>query len=231
MAIKFTWLGHSAFLFDVDGHSVLADPFVTGNPLAPLPVDSLTPQLILLSHAHSDHLGDTVPIATRTGAPVVTNVEIGDWLETQGVAGVYGMNLGGSVDLDALTVKLTLALHSSSFPDGRYGGVPVGFILSAAASGQRAYFAGDTALFSDMALIGEERIDVAFLPIGDYFTMGIADSVRSVQLIRPRFVVPMHYNTFPLLVQDVSHWAARISNETDATPIVLDPGGTFTLPD
>jgi L-ascorbate metabolism protein UlaG (beta-lactamase superfamily) len=231
MTIKFTWLGHSAFLFDVDGHSVLADPFLTGNPLAPLNADDLTPEVILLSHAHSDHLGDTVPIAGRTGAGVVTNVEIGDWLGMQDIAPVYGMNLGGTVDLDYMTVKLTLALHSSSFADGRCGGVPVGFIVSAASSGQRAYFAGDTALFSDMALIGDERIDVAFLPIGDYFTMGIADSIRAVQLIRPRFVVPMHYNTFPLLVQDVSHWAARISNETDAVPIVLDPGGAFTLPE
>ncbi len=229
MAIKLTWLGHSAFSLDIDGHNVLIDPYLSGNPLAPAAHESLSPELILLSHAHGDHLGDTVAIAKRTGAPVVTNFEIASWMENRGVAVTHGMNTGGQMDFDFVTVKLTIACHSSSFPDGSYGGMPHGFIVTAADSGLRLYYAGDTALFSDMAMYGDERIDVAFLPIGDYFTMGIADSLRAIQLIRPRYVVPMHYNTFPQIVQDPSHWANRITNETDATPIVLDPGGSFTV--
>jgi L-ascorbate metabolism protein UlaG (beta-lactamase superfamily) len=214
---------------EIDGHAVLFDPFLTGNPLAAAEPDSLTPELIFLSHAHGDHLGDTVSIAQRSGALVITNNEIGHWLRPQGV-NAQGLNHGGSSDLGFLTAKLTFAIHSSSFDDGGYGGEPAGFIITAKESGLRLYFAGDTALFSDMELIGDERIDIAFLPIGDYFTMGPADSIRAIKYIRPRFVAPMHYNTFPPITQDASGWANRVSNETSTTPIVLDPGGTFHVP-
>lgn len=230
MAIKYTWFGHSAFEVEIDGHKVLFDPFLTGNPLAPVAPDALNPELIFLSHAHGDHLGDTVAIATRTGAPVISNVEITRWLGAHGVQHTQGMNAGGSHSFDFLTVKFTDAVHSSSFPDGSYGGNPNGFIVTARQSGQRLYYAGDTSLFSDMELIGDERIDVAFLPIGDHFTMGVADSIRAIRYIRPRFVVPMHYNTMPLIAQDASGWANRVSSETNAVPVVLDPGGSFTIP-
>ncbi|MBK8023231.1 MAG: metal-dependent hydrolase [Chloroflexi bacterium] len=229
MSIKLTWLGHSAFSLDVDGHSVLVDPFLTDNPLAPVSAESLNPEYILLSHAHGDHLGDTVSIARRSGAAVISNFEICNWLRKNGVATTHGQNLGATGDYDFMSVKSTIAFHSSSFPDGSYGGNPGGFIVTAASSGLRMYYAGDTALFSDMQLYGDEGIDVAVLPIGDFFTMGIADSLRAVQFIRPRYVVPMHYNTFPPIVQDVSQWAQRVTNETDATPVVIDPGGSFTV--
>jgi L-ascorbate metabolism protein UlaG (beta-lactamase superfamily) len=229
MTVKLTWLGHSAFALDIDGHAVLFDPFLTNNPLAAARPDALEPEAILLSHAHGDHFGDTIAIARRTGAGIITNFEIGEWLEKRAITPAYGLNPGGQMHFDYMTVKLTLAHHSSSFDDGSYAGEPVGFLITAAQSGLRLYFAGDTALFSDMALYGDEGIDLAFLPIGDYYTMGIADSLRAVQLLRPRYVVPMHYNTFPAIVQDVSHWANRVTNETNATPIVLDPGGSFTL--
>jgi len=214
----------------IDGHSVVFDPFLTGNPLAATTPDALSPELILLSHAHGDHVGDIVAIANHTGAPTVSNVEISNWLHGHGVRDARGQNTGGLGDYGFVTVKLTIAFHSSSFPDGSYGGNPNGFIVTAHESGQRLYFAGDTALFSDMELIGDERIDVAFLPIGDYFTMGPADSIRAIKYIRPRFVVPMHYNTFPPIQQDASGWANRVSNETSAVPIVLDPGGEFAVP-
>lgn len=229
MAIKLTWLGHSAFLFDVDGHPVLVDPYLTQNPLAPTTADAVDPELILLSHGHGDHVGDLVAIAKRTGAAVVTNAEISRWLTRQGVENVHGMNIGGQVDLDFVTVKMTIAFHSSTLPDGSPGGNPCGFIISSGNTGMRLYYAGDTALFSDMALYSDEGIDIAVLPIGDYYTMGPADSLRAVALLRPRYVVPMHYNTFPDIVQDASHWANRITNETNATPIVLDPGGSYTF--
>lgn len=227
MGISFTWLGHSAFSFNIDGHMVLVDPFLSGNPLAAAKANDLNPELILLSHAHGDHLGDTVDIAKRTGAPVIANFEISNWLANQGVENAIGVNPGGTFDAEILDVKWTIAHHSSSFPDGTYGGQPNGFVIRA--NGRKLYYAGDTSLFLDMQLIGDEGIDVAFLPIGDRFTMGPVDSLRAIEFIRPEYVVPMHYNTFPPIVQDVAEWATRVNNDTDSTPIVIDPGNTYTL--
>ncbi len=223
----FTWLGHSAFYIDVDGRGILLDPFLTGNPLAAATAEQVHPEVILLSHAHGDHLGDTVAIAKRTGAVVVANFEIGQWMMNQGVKNVVQVNPGGTYHGEFLDAKWTVAHHSSSFPDGTYGGQPNGIVIMA--DGLRMYYAGDTALFSDMMLIGDMGIDVAFLPIGDTFTMGIDDSLRAIEFIRPELVVPMHYNTFPPIVQDVSEWANRVNSETSAKPIVLDPGNSYTV--
>ncbi len=229
MSIKIQWLAHSAFMLDVDGHAVLIDPFVSGNPLATVEASSLKPEVILLSHAHGDHLGDTVDIAKANNAQVVTNFEISEWLPNQGVENVAGLNPGGTIDLGYMTVKCTRAYHSSSFPDGSYGGVPMGFIITAKESDLILYFAGDTELFSDMTLIGEAGLDMAIVPIGDMFTMGIDDSLRAIQLLDPEFVMPMHYNTFPPITQDAGAWAERVNKETNATPVVLDPNSTYTL--
>ncbi|MEP7291310.1 MAG: metal-dependent hydrolase [Chloroflexota bacterium] len=228
MSIKLTWLGHSAFALEIDAHAVLIDPFLTGNPLGAAAPEDLAAEYILLTHGHGDHLGDTVAIAKRTGAPVITNFEISNWLEAQGVAKTYGINGGGTYDAGFMTVKSTQAIHSSSLPDGSNGGNSSGYLITTP-DGLRLYYAGDTALFSDMQLIGDEGIDLAFLPIGDFYTMGPDDSLKAIQFIRPKVVVPMHYNTFPVIMQDVSHWANRVSSETDAQPIVLDPGGSYTL--
>lgn len=229
MTISCNWLGHSAFALDIDGHQVLMDPFLTDNPLASAKAEDFTPEIIFVTHAHGDHVGDSVSIAKRTNARVVCNVEMSDWYSKQGVQNVMGQNTGGTSDHGFMTCKLTLAFHSSSFPDGTYGGQPNGMVLTAKNSGLRLYFAGDTALFSDMSLIGDLGIDAAFLPIGDFFTMGIEDSIRAIRYVRPRFVFPMHYNTFPPIQQDVSEWANKVNSETDAMPIVLDPGGTYTI--
>ncbi|MBC8098069.1 MAG: metal-dependent hydrolase [Armatimonadetes bacterium] len=229
MGLAFKWLGHSAFLFDIDGHQVLIDPFLTGNPLAAADPEMVTPEIILLSHAHGDHLGDTLDIALRTGATVISNWEISDWLLNKGVRDAIQMNTGGSFDAGFFTVKLTIAFHSSSFPDGSYGGSPHGFLITLPDNGYKIYYAGDTALYSDMQLIGAEGIDLAFLPIGDHFTMGVRDSIQAIQWLKPRLVAPMHYNTFPPIVQNVAEWAKLVNNHTDATPIVLDPGGEYTV--
>jgi len=213
MALKITWLGHSAFAVEIGGP------------------DEVEAEVIFVSHGHGDHMGDTLPIAQRTGALVITNAEIGGWLRAKGIQNVHGQNTGGGADHGWFHARLTIAFHSSTLPDGASGGSPNGFIVTAKDSGQRLYFAGDTALFSDMKLIGDERIDVAFLPIGDYFTMGPDDAIKAVKLLNPRYVIPMHYNTFDLIAVDVSDWANRVSSETNAVPIVIDPGGTFTLPD
>lgn len=227
MSIQITWLGHSAFALDIDGHPVLIDPFLTHNPLAVADPNDLAAEIIFLSHAHGDHLGDTVDIALRTGAKVVTNNEIANWLQAQGVENVHGGNPGGGYDHGLVHCKFTVAFHSSSFPDGSYGGAPCGFIFTA--RGKRLYFAGDTALFSDMQLIGEMGIDVAFLPIGDNFTMGPDDSLLAIKYLRPQYVIPMHYKTWPVIDQDVSDWANKVSSQTRAQPIVLDPGASYTL--
>ncbi len=227
MSVRFTWLGHSAFVFEFDGHKVLLDPFLTGNPLAAANPDDLQAEIIFLTHAHGDHSGDALAIAKRTGALVVGNAEIADWASKNGVQS-HGMNTGGGYDFGFVHARQTIAFHSSSFADGTYGGNPNGFIFSLP-GGQRIYFAGDTALFSDMALIGEYGIDIAYLPIGDNFTMGPEDSLKAIKFIKPKLVVPMHYNTFPTIMVDVAGWANRVSSQTDAQPIVLDPGGSYSL--
>ncbi|MAS37018.1 MAG: metal-dependent hydrolase [Anaerolineaceae bacterium] len=227
MSVQFTWLGHSAFAFDFNDHKVLLDPFLTDNPLAAAKAEDVEAEIIFLTHAHGDHASDVLAIAKRTGAKVVSNFEIAEWASKNGVDS-HGMNTGGGYNFDFVHAKQTIAFHSSSFPDGSYGGNPNGFIFTLP-TGERIYFAGDTALFSDMKLIGEMGIDVAFLPIGDNFTMGPDDALQAIGWIKPKYVVPMHYNTFPAIVVDVAGWANRVSSETEAQPIVLDPGGTFKL--
>lgn len=227
MTITFTWLGHSVFSFDIDGHKFVTDPFLNGNPLAASTPEEVEAELIFLSHAHGDHTADAIPIAKRTGAKIVSNAEICGWATEQGVES-HGMNTGGGYDFGIVHATQTIAFHSSSFPDGRYGGSPNGFIFKTP-SNERIYFAGDTALFSDMSLIGEVGIDIAFLPIGDNFTMGPEDSLKAIDLIKPRYVVPMHYNTWEIIAVDVAGWANRVSSETNSQPIVLDPGGSHSL--
>jgi L-ascorbate metabolism protein UlaG (beta-lactamase superfamily) len=234
MSTRIRWLGHSAVLLENDGRSVLIDPFLTGNPKAAAQADEVPADLILISHGHGDHVGDAVTVARRTGATVVANYEIGEWLQRppHGLSSttVHGLQHGGGFLFgNAVRVKLTLAFHGSVLPDGSYGGNPCGFIVTFA-DGASIYHAGDTALFGDMALIAEEGLDLAMLPIGDYYTMGPDDALRAVKLLRPRFVVPIHYNTFPPIIQDANAWAARVKNETPSQPVVLQPGDWFEIP-
>ena len=229
MAIQIKWLGHAGFALDIDGHQVLIDPFLSGNPLAPIGADTIPADFILLSHGHGDHVSDAPAIARRTGATVVANVEIGTWLQDKhGLEKVYAINTGGGVQLPFGRVELTIAHHSSSLPDGSYGGMPNG-ILIFASDGKTIYHAGDTTVFAEMQWIGEAGIDVAMLPIGDYYTMGPAGALRAVGLIRPKIVIPMHYNTFDVIAQDAEAWAERVAKETDAKPVVLKPGDIYSL--
>jgi L-ascorbate metabolism protein UlaG (beta-lactamase superfamily) len=229
VSIHLTWLGHSALELRIDGHTVAIDPFLSGNPLAAKHADQLQPEIIFLSHAHGDHLGDTLAIAQRTHAKVVANHEIAAWCSTHGAPHTHGQNPGGSFNHGFVTAKWTIAHHSSSFPDGSYGGQPNGMILTGNDSGKRLYFAGDTGLFGDMKLIGDHALEIACVPIGDNYTMGIDDSIFAIRMLRPKYVLPIHYNTFPMIMQDVHAWALRVVAETDATPIVVDPGGEFEL--
>lgn len=228
MTFTFTWLGHSTFVFNFDDHIALIDPFLTDNPLAAESADVQNPEIIFLSHAHGDHSGDVIDIAKRSGAKVVANFEIGQYLAKKGLTNIHQQNPGGGYDHGFVHCRFTMAHHSSSFPDGTYGGEPNGFIFTTP-SERRIYFAGDTCLFRDMELIGDYGIDVAFLPIGDNYTMGPEDSIRAIHMLRPRLVVPMHYNTFDVIVQDVSEWARQVNSYTDAQPVVLDPGNRYVV--
>jgi L-ascorbate metabolism protein UlaG (beta-lactamase superfamily) len=234
MSTRVRWLGHAALLLESDGRTLLIDPFLTGNPKAAAEAGDVPANLILISHGHGDHVGDSVAIAQRTGATVATNYEISEWLkqppQSMSAAKVHGLQHGGSFLFDqAVRVKLTVAFHGSVLPDGSYGGNPCGFIVTFA-DGTKIYDAADTALFGDMALIGEEGLDLAILPIGDYYTMGPDDSVRAVKLLKPRYVLPIHYNTFPPIKQDADAWAAQVKSQTNAQPVVLQPGEWFEIP-
>ena len=227
MAVSIKWLGHSAFQLDIDGHKLVIDPFLTGNPVAQTAADDVDGEIILLTHAHGDHVSDAISIASRSGATIVCNFEMGNWYMAQGLTDVFQGNPGGSFRNDWMSAKWTVAHHSSSFPDGAYGGQPNGFVIRG--GGYTIYHAGDTALYSDMRLVGDEGPDVAIVPIGDVFTMGVDDSIAAIKLLRPKSVIPMHYNTFPPIEQDAAAWAARVESETDAKAVVLEIDGELTL--
>ena len=230
MATRVQWLGHSCLLIESDGKRILIDPFLTGNPTAQVKADEVEADVILISHGHQDHVGDAVSIAQRTGATVVTNFELGNWFTEQGIKKVHGMQHGGGHQIDPVThVRLTLAFHGSTLPDGKgYGGNPCGFLLTLA-DGSKIYDAADTALFGDMKLIGEGGLDLAILPIGDYFTMGPADAIRAVKFLEPRAVMPIHYDTFPPIRQDVQAWGERVKAETAAAPVILKVGEWYEV--
>jgi L-ascorbate metabolism protein UlaG (beta-lactamase superfamily) len=209
-------------LLESDGKNVLIDPFLTGNPAAAAKAEQVPADFIFVSHGHGDHVGDTIAIAKRTGATVITNYEISEWLSAKGVK-AHGMQHGGGYRFPFGRVKLTLAFHGSALPDGSNGGNPCGFLISCN-DGKKVYDAADTGLFGDMRLIGEEGIDLAILPIGDNYTMGPDDALRAVKMLQPKKVLPIHYNTFDLIKQDAQAWAERVRQETQAQPAVLKPG-------
>lgn len=225
---KFHWHGHSAWSVEHQGTRLLIDPYLSGNPAAVMGPEKAQADFILLTHAHGDHLGDTVAIARRLGVPVITNNEISHYLARHGVEHAHGLNTGGGVQMPFGRVVYVRADHSSSFPDGSYGGNPGGFIIHL--DGLTIYNAGDTALFSDMEMFSRRyQPDVAMLPIGDYFTMGPDDALEAVRLINPRAALAQHYNTFPPIRQDVAAWAACVKNDLMIEVPVLQPGQSIEL--
>lgn len=225
---KITWYGHATLGLETGGKNILVDPFFSGNPSAPVSADNVQADYILVTHGHGDHVGDTVAIAKRTGATVISNFEICNWLNGQGVQNTHPQHLGGGFKHPFGYLKLTLALHGSALPDGSYGGNPAGFLLTTN-DNQKIYLAGDTGLFGDMQLIGDEGLNLAVIPIGDNFTMGPEDALRAVKLLRPQTVIPIHYGTWDLIAQDPSEWAARVKSATGAGVVVLKAGESFSL--
>jgi len=227
MPTTLTWLGHGTWLIATGGHNVLVDPFLDDSPTAPIKAADVKADYILVSHGHFDHVADAVKIAQRTGATVVSNFEICEWLGKQGVKKTEPMNLGGAIDLPFGRVKLTIAHHSSVLPDGASGGNPSGFLLTLPEG--KVYLACDTGLFYDMKLIGEEGLALAVLPIGDRFTMGPDDSLRAAKLLAAKRVVASHYGTWPPIAQDAAAWAKRVEAESFSKVVLLEPGGKITL--
>ncbi|MBN1447865.1 MAG: metal-dependent hydrolase [Bacteroidetes bacterium] len=198
--MKLTYLSHSSFLLDDGTYRLIIDPFLSGNPNAPMKADDITAQFVVLTHAHGDHLGDGLEIAKRHDALVIAVNELANYAASKG-ARAHNMHIGGAFTFPFGRLKFTIAHHGSSSPEGMYMGEPAGVLISMA--GRTVYHTGDTGLFLDMQLIGErDHIDCMIAPIGDNFTMGIDDAVKAVEFVEPDLAIPMHYNTFPVIQAD-----------------------------
>lgn len=227
--VKITWLGHSAFLFEAET-KLLIDPFISGNPLAPCSPEELNPDIIAVTHGHRDHLGDTIEIGKRTGCRIISVHEVANYVKSKGVF-AEGMGKGGTVNVEGIKLTMTEALHSSSIDASGFsfdGGSPAGFIIRI--NGHSIYHAGDTGVFGDMQLIGElYGPELALLPIGDRFTMGIKEAIKAVKLIRPKIVVPMHYNTFDVISQNPLEFKQAVESKTNTKVIIMQPGQSIEL--
>lgn len=210
--MKVSYHGHSVVKVETGSHTILFDPFISGNEACDLDASTVDADVILLTHAHNDHVGDAVEIAKRTDALIVAPNELAVYLGTKGVV-THPMHIGGSREFDFGKVKFTQAFHGSSYAedDGTviYGGMPGGILLTV--GGKTIYHVGDTALFTDLKMYGEMNdIDIAFIPIGDNFTMGPEDALVAADWINAKISVPVHYNTFPVIEQDPDAWASKV---------------------
>ncbi|MBL7764958.1 MAG: metal-dependent hydrolase [Chitinophagaceae bacterium] len=226
--MKLTFYGHACFSVQVNGKNLLFDPFISGNELAhSIHVDQIQADYILLSHGHADHILDCEAIALRTGAKVICNWEVHEWLHGKGVTHTHPMNTGGQWDFEDFRLKCVVAQHSSSLPDGNYGGNPMGFIIYAGE--ESFYYSGDTALTMDMQLLPLwAKLKFAVLPIGDNFTMGIDDAIKASGMIQCKKIVGVHYDTFGYIKIDHEQAKARFQQD-GAELILLDIGESTTL--
>ncbi len=208
---KLTYLSHSAWLVEADGVTIAIDPFLEGNPMAPVKPGDVKADYIIVTHAHGDHLGDAIPIAKQSDGTIISNFEIANYCGNQG-AKAHPMHIGGARKFPFGSVKLTPAWHGSSFPDGSYGGTPAGVLLTI--GGKTIYHTGDTGLFMDMQLIGERHpVDIFLVNIGDNFTMGIDDAVKAVEFVKPKLTIPMHYKTFDVIDVDPQEFLDKVKQK------------------
>ena len=227
MATKLTWLGHGTWALDIGGTKVVLDPFLDDSPTAPIKASEVEADYILVSHGHFDHVADLVAVARNTGAQVIANFEITQWLANKhNIENSLGMNLGGRITLPFGTIQMTIAWHSSQLPDGSDGGAAGGFLLTV--DDGTVYFPCDTALFSDMKRIAG-GVSLAVLPIGDLYTMGPEDALEAARMLQAEHVIPNHYNTWPPIEQDAEEWADRVRRETLSHAMVLQPGESTSL--
>jgi len=224
MDIRF--LGHAAFELSDGDTRILIDPFITGNPKATVSADELQPNVILLTHGHADHFGDTVDIAKRTGASVLAIVELADEISKEGIE-TFDPNLGGTVTFEWGWVKLVPAWHTSTTPNGTVN-TPAGLLVSF--GGQLVYHVGDTCLFSDLQLIARrgDKVNVALVPIGGHYTMDRYDAVTACEFIAAETVIPIHYGTFPPIETDAEAFKSDVESATDSKVVILAPGETHT---
>lgn len=210
--MKLKYFGHSAFQIKSGKHSILIDPFLDDNPVSKTKSNQVDGDFIILTHAHGDHLGDALKIAKRCNSLFITVNELAEWLKSKGMK-AHNMHIGGSHQFDFGRVKFTIAHHGSITPDGQYAGEPAGVVLTI--EGKNIYHTGDTGLFYDMKLIGEMNNPIEYMlcPIGDNFTMGITDAVKAVELVQPKNVVPMHYNTFGVIEADPQEFQKKVSEK------------------
>ncbi len=226
--MKLKYFSHSAFQVTTDkGTKILLDPFLDDNPTSPVKSDNVDADYIILSHAHSDHLGDAMKIAKRKKLTFICVNELGNYLKSKGFE-THNMHIGGGYDFDFGRVKFTIAHHGSQTPDGNYAGEPAGIILHI--DGKTVYYTGDTGLFLDMKLISEMNgpVDYMLLPIGDNFTMNITDAVRAAELVQPKTAIPMHYNTFDVIKADPQEFKQKVE-AVGINSRVLDYGEEIKL--
>jgi L-ascorbate metabolism protein UlaG (beta-lactamase superfamily) len=228
MAADIRWLGHSAFHLSGGGADVLVDPFLTHNPKAAASADEVPADVILLTHGHQDHFGDTPAIAKRTGATVVAITELADELSNSGLENVRDPNLGGTETFDWGWVKLVPAWHTATSPSGTPH-TPAGLLIHY--GGHLIYHLGDTALFSDLQLIARrgDKVDLALVPIGGHYTMDRYDAVTAVEFVAPSQVIPIHYGTFPPVETDVQAFKTDVQQAGFSEVLVLNPGDTHSL--
>ena len=225
--MKLRYFSHSAFQVTTDsGIVILIDPFLDGNPTSPVKSDEVKANYIILTHAHGDHLGDTMKIAKENNATVIAVNELADYSTSKGL-NAHNMHIGGGFNFDFGRVKFTIAHHGSLSPDNHFGGEPAGVLITA--DDKTIYHAGDTGIFLDMKLIGEmDNIDYALLPIGDNFTMGVDDAVKAAEFLQADVSIPMHYNTFPIIESSPNEFKAKVE-AMGKKSIVLEYGQEIDL--
>jgi L-ascorbate metabolism protein UlaG (beta-lactamase superfamily) len=228
MAVELRFLGHATVQLTGAGADVLVDPFLTGNPAAAVGAEDLNPDVILLTHGHADHLGDTVDLAKRSGATVLAIVELAAEIEGQGVENVVNPNLGGTVGFDWGWVKMVPAWHTAVTPSGTPH-TPAGLLIHY--GDKLVYHLGDTCLFSDLQLIARrgDRVDLALIPIGGHFTMDRYDAVTAAEFVGADTVIPIHYGTFPPIETDAEAYKSDVQNAGFSEVVILQPGDTHTI--